>query len=98
MTAKHRLAALALAASVVTGTGLASATSAQGATMVKKSFTVVKSGYPTLYSCMSGESATASWIRSIGGTGYAGDSCGWWGSTRKYGFSITYWRWVPKAS
>ena len=98
MIIKNRLAAAALAACLTVGGGIAVAAPAQAYEMVKQSFRVDKYGYSSKALCDYGKKMTAQSITASGGYLYAGDNCNYFGSTKKYGFSLTYWKWVPKPS
>ncbi|MFB7892190.1 hypothetical protein ACFC1I_08325 [Microbacterium sp. NPDC056044] len=98
MTIKNRVLAGVLAVCVASGAGIAAAAPAQAATMTYKSFMVTKSGYTTSTACLAAERSTAWSIKNSGGIVYAGDACGYWGSAKKWGFSITYKKLVPVGS
>ena len=98
MTVKNRVLAGILAACLASGAGIAAAAPAQAVTMGYKSFTITKSGYTTSTACLAAQRSTAWSIQNSGGIIYAGDACGYWGASAKWGFSTTYKKLVPIAS
>lgn len=98
MIKKNRLAAGLLAACIAVGGGVAVAAPAQAYGLVQKSFRIDKSGYSSKALCDYGMKVTAQSITASGGRVYAGDNCNYFNSTKKFGFSLTYWKMVPKPS
>ncbi len=84
MKMRTRLAAGTIAAVIGTGIGLAAAAPASADERI------VKSGFGSLAFCQIAESSTTFALIASGKEIHAGDSCGYWGPQRKYGFSIIY--------
>ena len=97
MIIKNRLAAAALAACLTVGGGIAVAAPAQAYEMVKQQIIIKKSGYSTKTYCEYKASMTDRQYTAAGWTGIGGEDC-LYSSTQKWGFSLVFIKWVPKAS
>lgn len=95
---KKRLVAFAVAASVLIGGSVAAAAPASAATMGWRYYTHTESGFTSKSACTRAEVSASRRLAASGARIYAGDSCYYFNSYKKWAFYIYYKRLVPIAS
>lgn len=98
MAVKKRFAAGVLAAVLAVGGGIAVATPAQAYEMVQQQIVIKRSGYTSKTSCQYYQTQIARQYTAAGWKGIGGENCLYGGTTQKWGFSLVFVKWVPKAS